>query len=76
MLNLQTIRMRSLFSGRTTERVIAYENTDLHRFLAGMSIDEAMPYLSSADKMFLTLGITPKEASIIKERKRGYLKTA
>lgn len=66
--------MRSLFSGKTTERVIAYQDADLQRFFAGMDIDEAMPYLSPDDKRFLSMGITPEEAKLIKERKRGYLR--
>lgn len=55
------VTKRSMLTDKENTREIAVRSEDLDKWINGMLIQDAMPYLSADDREFLMTGITPEE---------------
>lgn len=55
------ITRRSLLSGQTRQLNLPIRQADWKRYVSGVAVQEAFPYLSADDREFILTGITNEE---------------
>lgn len=58
---IQTVTRKSVLTGKETTMTLCFNEQDYQDWLDGKFVQDAMPYLTAAEREFLMTGITESE---------------